>query len=872
MMTMQAYSTHNRAGEITYRHLSGFTYEVTIRTCTDISDINNADREYMPIEWGHFIGPDGVTQDSIQRTSSDIVVPNSIKENYYVTTHTFPGTGVYKLYSEDPNRNAGVNNIPNSIDQVFSLSTFLYIYTDPLIGFNNSVQLLNPPKEDGCINQIWSHGVEAYDPDGDSLSFDLIACTGGNGLVVNGYLFPDEFPSTGQNGELDFDQQFGIVTWDSPGFGGLYNIAIRVSEYRFGILMGSVVRDMQINISPCSNQAPVNDSLPDICVVAGEDLVVQVSASDPDGDLLDLTVEGEIFEADDALFTDLNTNPATGTIQWTPDCDDIRLDPYLVYVRAEDDSDTPILSDNDGFAVTVIAPPVQGLIAEVQSGGTMILGWDTYVCSQATGFKIYRRLGSNPFTPNECQTGLPESEGYTLIATSTNDGSNSYLDEVVPFGNQVCYRVVACFDGGSESIVSEESCNIIEMVIPVMTHSSVGNTDFVSGRDTIRWLPPLDMDTLDTFTGPYSYRLYRALAQTGDFEEIFESPATLVLDIGSLEFVDEGLNTEEVQHNYKVDFINDGVAVSTSNSASSLFLQIAPGDEQVILSWNAQVPWMNTDFVIFRYDDTLDEFVEVGNTSDTEYVDTELVNNEEYCYLVRSEGSYSLSEFGSYFNYSQEVCVMPFDNTPPCSPMLTSHGECQSGNYELNWSFPEAGCADDVAGYFIYYSPSSDSELELLYEITDPTDFLLDEIEGDFYGCFAVAAYDSLSQRPDGSLANNLSELSNVICIESCPVYELPNVFTPNGDGMNDQFAPFLPIAYVDSVEFKVFNRWGNIVFETSNPLINWKGDNKDSGELVSDGVYYYTITIYEKTLGGLLPRKQADYIHLFDNRKTSVE
>ncbi len=77
--------------------------------------------------------------------------------------------------------------------------------------------------------------------------------------------------------------------------------------------------------------------------------------------------------------------------------------------------------------------------------------------------------------------------------------------------------------------------------------------------------------------------------------------------------------------------------------------------------------------------------------------------------------------------------------------------------------------------------------------------------------------------------------------------------------------------AYPDN-GITIYNRWGNLIFESNDPDILWTGDNKDSGELVSDGVYYYTIEIFEQTLLGVLPRSEAGFIHLFDNRKSGSE
>jgi gliding motility-associated-like protein len=67
---------------------------------------------------------------------------------------------------------------------------------------------------------------------------------------------------------------------------------------------------------------------------------------------------------------------------------------------------------------------------------------------------------------------------------------------------------------------------------------------------------------------------------------------------------------------------------------------------------------------------------------------------------------------------------------------------------------------------------------------------------------------------------------------------EVPNVFTPNGDGKNDEFR----VAYrsLTSYHCIVFNRWGRIVYEGSDPGKGW--DGRIGGKLASPGPYYYII------------------------------
>jgi gliding motility-associated-like protein len=72
----------------------------------------------------------------------------------------------------------------------------------------------------------------------------------------------------------------------------------------------------------------------------------------------------------------------------------------------------------------------------------------------------------------------------------------------------------------------------------------------------------------------------------------------------------------------------------------------------------------------------------------------------------------------------------------------------------------------------------------------------------------------------------------------------VPNAFTPNGDGQNDLFTPFRS-RFIETINFNVFNRWGQLVFTTTDPQINWDGGNQ-AGKDVSDGVYYYTCEAFE--------------------------
>ncbi|HNV98938.1 MAG TPA: gliding motility-associated C-terminal domain-containing protein, partial [Chitinophagales bacterium] len=116
----------------------------------------------------------------------------------------------------------------------------------------------------------------------------------------------------------------------------------------------------------------------------------------------------------------------------------------------------------------------------------------------------------------------------------------------------------------------------------------------------------------------------------------------------------------------------------------------------------------------------------------------------------------------------------------------------------------------------------------------------------------------------------NESALSNIVCVDNCSDYHLPNTFTPNGDGFNDVFTPILPYRFIDRIDMKIFDSWGNLVYTASDPMINWDGIDASTGKNAAEGVYYYTCTVYEITVSGVQPflEPYKGYIHLIRESK----
>ena len=104
-------------------------------------------------------------------------------------------------------------------------------------------------------------------------------------------------------------------------------------------------------------------------------------------------------------------------------------------------------------------------------------------------------------------------------------------------------------------------------------------------------------------------------------------------------------------------------------------------------------------------------------------------------------------------------------------------------------------------------------------------------------GSFTVELLVSFVQGTD-TIAYNMDTPFNITISES--KLEVPNAFTPNGDGINDVFR--VKEGYKSIVRFRaiVFSRWGKKLYEWNDPAGGW--DGRSGGSDVPDGAYYLNI------------------------------
>ncbi|MVN79193.1 hypothetical protein GO988_22915, partial [Hymenobacter sp. HMF4947] len=497
-----AHASHIRAGDIQAKvdTITGNPNHIYFKL-TLYRDINGVDQPDVTIYYG-----DGTRQDGIPKAQTTRIASAETDIFTYYFDHTYSGAGRYQVSFVGENRNANVVNMSNSSGQTFYIGTSVTI--NPAYGRNRSPVLRAPAIDRAAVGQVFLHNPAAYDADGDSLAFRLRTSqqvVGGTNtantnntpspVTCTNYVYPND-PSIlpkavqvayggvpagqpGQDAIIVQDPQTGQITWNAPSRAGLYNIAFVVEEWRRTangrIMIGTVIRDMQIIVTGTKNLPPTLTVPPDVCVVANTPVTLNVSATDNANSTSDPATNVTLFAYSGtippATFNQTNTGTTVnGVYRWTPDCSRVSNQPYLVVFKAQDSptaaSGSPILIDEKTVRITVVGPPPQNVRAVPSSsarGLVSLVTWSNYTCTNASQLLIFRREGCYAYTPGPCDTGLPASAGYVQVgsvpatATSfTDDNAGAGLTR----GKTYSYRIYAVFPlpAGGASIVSNESC------------------------------------------------------------------------------------------------------------------------------------------------------------------------------------------------------------------------------------------------------------------------------------------------------------------------------------------------------------------------------------------------------------------------------
>ncbi len=562
------------------------------------------------------------------------------------------------------------------------------------------------------------------------------------------------------------------------------------------------------------NTGPVFDNFPPIVLCANEEFVVDHSATDAEGDQL-------VYE--------LCTPYVGGGANFGPQA--------TSYIGVAPDPDAPPPYDAVGF----LAP--------------------TYTALQPLG--AASNLSIDPFTG--VITGVPANVGQFVVGVCVSEYRNGVLLSQVrrdfQFNVTTCEATVVA-DVDEDLIVNDDRYVI----------NSCGDTEitFVNESfqqqfiDVYYWEFVIDntvqifntWDATVTFPGDGQYEGRLVLnpgSECGDTAEVrvniypdLEADFEFAYDTcvaGPVQFFDLS-ETSAVIESWSWDFF-DGLAGSSNQNPAHRFSE--PGDKTVLLR----------------------------------------VTDENECVSEKIKNI-------SYYPSPALILIAPsaYEGCPPAEIVFNNLSEPINTAYQTNWDFGDGETSEDFSPVHVFNEEGAFSvKLEIVSPIgcttdTTFTDLIMidpapiadfsftpekadnfnpeftftDESVGpdrwfwDFGGYGTSILQDPVFAFPDTGMhqvtlivthPNGCQDsISQVLDVEPKITYFLPNAFTPNDDTVNDFFKGEGLLRGHKEFKMVIWNRWGEVVFETNDYQEGWNGSKNNNGRRVPAGVYMYAIKI----------------------------
>lgn len=326
--------------------------------------------------------------DSTTCTSSRAVIAGTIV-SIYRRDYNFCVPGICNNYVMSWSTCCRGSNLSAGGNSSLYVQTDIDLSTSPC---NNSPVFAYPPLSYVCSGTGATFSQGAFDADGDSLVYSLVACQSGAGLPIS---YPIGFSATnpfGPSWQVSIDSRTGSLSiLPNPGAMLVTPVCVQVAEYRNGGLLGSIRRDMLVialNCGATTNAIPQVDSVSLIkggnelaaskyVMSLGDSLQISLEVSDADAaQSLDLRLPLNI---DEVSKTVIGNNPASIIFQFKPQREGLFHIPLQI-----EDNNCPLISSTlaeiEVEVIGIAVPPVQDslvsgdVVAKVWSDGSLF--WD----------------------------------------------------------------------------------------------------------------------------------------------------------------------------------------------------------------------------------------------------------------------------------------------------------------------------------------------------------------------------------------------------------------------------------------------------------------------------------------------------------------
>ncbi len=255
-------------------------------------------------------------------------------------------------------------------------------------------------------------------------------------------------------------------------------------------------------------------------------------------------------------------------------------------------------------------------------------------------------------------------------------------------------------------------------------------------------------------------------------------------------------------------------AISTNIPAVIDNISAITDQNSVVLEWLQDPAYTAKEYTIQKSTDG-GTFTTAGTSATPTYTDTPYSPQPPSCYMIGYTDA-----CGNNSPASGTVC-----------PVVLAASLQKDNTVNLTWSAFN-GWKNGVQGYTL---EKYNDQGELIGSVDAGAGTSYSDANQDFAN--QVALYRIVVRPNDGGIT---SSVSNTVEVIKDPNLYYPSAFTPNGDGLNDTFKVFSQ--YTAVFELRIFNRWGEMLFNTTDLTAGWDGTYK--GNLMPEGTYVFRAKI----------------------------
>ncbi|CAN5616711.1 hypothetical protein BH11BAC2_BH11BAC2_20420 [soil metagenome] len=346
---ISANASHMMGGQITVAHQSGMDYTVTYTAYRDMTGIPIATTAMLTFT-------DSVSGSTFYATivasPPDTLIPG-VEQYTYEQLVTFPSTGTWFVSYSECCRNAAILNFPNPSG--YDLLFYSKIEIDTV---NSSPEFLNPPVILGQMGIPFYYNPLPFDVDGDSIAWQLDVPLSSGPIPVAGYTLP----SSDSLVPFQMDPVTGEITF-LPNTLGHFEVSVRVQEFRNGVQIGEISRDMQIIIEASGNRPVILTSNASAWPYSGKNFTVApasgftytLTINDPDNNIVEVSAAGEPFLYGNAptFNTSVQGANTVATLNWTPTQAQARTQPYIIGLRVAEVFGTSVYMSDVSLSLRV---------------------------------------------------------------------------------------------------------------------------------------------------------------------------------------------------------------------------------------------------------------------------------------------------------------------------------------------------------------------------------------------------------------------------------------------------------------------------------------------------------------------------------------